>query len=66
MKLFLLLDPVAHHTEISGVLVRSKNEEAARQLANTSNCYDERWLNKNRTTCKEITLNGPTEVILAG
>jgi len=49
-----------------GHLVRAENEENARDIA-SKRCGDEgteSWLNKSKTTCEELTINGEEEHLM--
>ena len=49
-----------------GVVVRAPDEEAARALASNENGDEgeEVWLNENKTSCIELTGDGPAEVVI--
>lgn len=66
MKLFKLTDLNSNYDEISEVLVRAESEEAARVLVAGDGGGErpERFLNSIHTTCEEITVDGPMEIII--
>lgn len=50
-----------------GVVVRAGSEETARLLASAESGDegDEAWLSPARTTCEELTADGPAEVVIS-
>lgn len=70
MKLYLLTRRNGDNKPVydcnDGFVVRAVNEDCARMCANALACDEGYiWNDITQTTCEELTINGPEEVVLA-
>ena len=58
------MSPYARYLEDDGFVIRAETEAAARHLARVES-QSEIWVDREKTTCEEISVCGNDEIILA-